>query len=100
MSLVFDAFGDGDKTETVAETNDGGGNLSALAGEGHGTDEGGVNFELVEGKGLKMAEAGVAGAEVVEGEPGALLLQFVRDEVGELRVADESALCYLKDEAL
>lgn len=67
MGLVFNAFGDGDKSETVAEADDGGCDLSALAGKGHGADEGGVDLELVEGKGLEMAKTGVAGAEVVEG---------------------------------
>jgi hypothetical protein len=100
VRLVFDTFGDGDKTEAVSEANNGCGDLSALSGEGHGTDEGGVDFELVEGKGLEMAEARVAGAEVVESEPGALLLQFVCDEVGELGIADKGTLGDLEDEAL
>ena len=48
--LVFDAFGDCGETETVAETDDGCGNLPALTGVIHGADEGGVDFELVEGE--------------------------------------------------
>jgi hypothetical protein len=35
---------------------------------GHGADEAGVDLEFVEGKQLEVAEAGVAGAEVVERE--------------------------------
>src|SRR5438067_12806814 len=72
--LTFDTLGDGGEAEAVAEANDGGGDLSALAGVRHGADEGGVNFELVEGKKLEMAKAGVAGSEVVEREAGALFL--------------------------
>ena len=74
VSFIFDALGDGKEAEAVAEADDGGGDLSALAGEGHGTDEGGVDLELVEREGLEVAEAGVAGAEVVEGKSGTLLL--------------------------
>ena len=56
------------EVEGVSETDDGGGDLSALAGVVHGADEAGVDFDFVEGEELEMAEAGVAGAEVVEGE--------------------------------
>ncbi len=98
--LVFDSFGDGGETEAVAETDDGGGDLSALARVRHGADEAGVDFEFVEGQELEMAEAGVAGSEVVEREAGALLFQFVGDAGGVFGVADESALGDLEDEAL
>ena len=98
--LVFDAFGYGEQAETVAEADDGGGDLAALTGEGHGADEAGVDLDLVEGKGLELAEAGVADAEVVEGEAGALFFELVGDEVGEFGVAEEGALGDLEDEAV
>jgi len=66
--LTFDAFGDGGKTEAVAEANDGGGDLAAFTSMSHGADEAGVDLKLVEGQKLEVAEAGVAGAEVVECE--------------------------------
>jgi len=97
--LSFDTFGDGGEAEAVAEADDGGSDLAALAGMAHGADEAGVDFELVEGKGLEMAEAGVAGAEVVEGETGALLFEFGGDAVGVLWIAGEGALGDLEDEA-
>src|SRR6185312_12461372 len=74
VGLMLDAFGDCDEPETVAEADDGGGDLSALAGMGHGANEAGIDLELVEGERLEVAEAGIAGAEVVEREAGALLL--------------------------
>ena len=98
--LVFDAFGHGEQAEAVAEADDGGGDLAALTGEGHGADEAGVDLDLVEGKGLELAEAGVADAEVVEGEAGALFLELVGDEVGEFGVAEDGALGDLEDEAV
>jgi hypothetical protein len=48
--LALDAFGDGGETEAVAQADDGGGDLAALSGVAHGTDEAGVDFELVEGR--------------------------------------------------
>ena len=47
-----------------------------------------------------MTEAGVAGAEVVEREAGALLLQFISDAAGVFGVADEGAFGDLEDKAL
>jgi hypothetical protein len=98
--LVLDAFGDGGETEAVAEADDGGGDLSALAGVSHGADEAGVDLELVEGEELEVAEAGVAGAEVVEREARTLLLELVRDAGGVFGVADEGALGDFEDESL
>ena len=72
MFCAFDAFGHGGEAEAVAEPDDGGGDLSAVPGVGHGADKAGVDLELVEGEELEMAEAGVAGSEVVEREAGAL----------------------------
>ena len=66
--LAFDAFGDRDQAKAVAEADDGGGDLSALTGMRHGADEAGVDLEFVEGKELEVAQAGVAGSEVVERE--------------------------------
>jgi hypothetical protein len=96
--LGFDAFGDGGETEAVAKADDGGGDFAAVAGVVHGADETGIDFELVEGEGLEVAEAGVAGAEVVECETGALLFEFGGDAVGVLGVAGECALGDLEDE--
>jgi hypothetical protein len=48
--LVFDPLGDCGETETVAETYDGCGDLAALTSVIHGANEGGVDFEFVEGK--------------------------------------------------
>ena len=98
--LVFDAFGDGGEAEAVAETDDGGGDLSALARVRHGADEAGVDLEFVEGEELEVAEAGVAGSEVVEREAGALLFQFGCDAGGVFGVADEGALGDLEDETV
>jgi hypothetical protein len=98
--LRFDAFGDGGEAKAVAEADDGGGDLSALPGVGHGADEAGVDLEFVEGEELEVAEAGVTGSEVVEGETGALLLQFGRYAGGVLGVVDEGALGDLEDETV
>jgi hypothetical protein len=89
--LVFDSFGNGSEAETVAQADDGGCNLSALARVGHGANKAGVDFELVEGEELKVAETGVAGAEVVQRQAGAILLQLGGDAGGVFGIADESA---------
>jgi hypothetical protein len=98
--LRFDPFGDGGKAEAVAEADDGGGDLSAVPGMGHGADEASVDLELVEGQELEVAEAGIAGAEVVEREAGTLFLQLGRDSGGVFGVVDEGAFCDLEDEAV
>ena len=98
--LGFDAFGDGGEAEAVAEADDGGGDLSALTGVRHGADEAGVDLEFVEGQELEVAEAGVAGSEVVEREAGALLLQLGCDAGSVFGVADEGALGDLEDETV
>jgi hypothetical protein len=100
VGLVFDTLGDREETEAVTQADDCGGDLSALPCVRHGSDEAGVYFELVKGEGLKVTEAGVTSPEVVEGEERALLLQLVGNEIGELRVSDEGALCDLEDEPI
>jgi hypothetical protein len=99
-SLGFDALGDGGEVEGVSKTDDGCGDLSGLAGVIHRADEAGVDFDFVEGEELEMAEAGVAGAEVVEGEAGAVFLELVGDAGGGFGVADEGALGDLEDKAI
>ena len=47
-----------------------------------------------------MAEAGVTGSEVIEGEARSLVLQLVGDAAGVFGVADQGALCDLEDEAI
>jgi hypothetical protein len=47
-----------------------------------------------------VAEAGVAGTEVVEGETGALLFELGGDAVGVLGVAGESAFGDFQDETV
>src|ERR1700733_14995072 len=99
VGLALYALGDGNEIEAVAEADDGGGDLSAFPGVGHGTDEAGIDLQLVEGKRLEMAQAGVAGAEVVEGEARTLLLELIGDEGGLCGVADQSALGDFEDKA-
>ena len=50
--LTFDAFSDGGKAEAVAKAHNSSGNLAALTSVGHGADEAGIDFELVEGEKL------------------------------------------------
>ncbi len=66
--LAFDAFSDRDQAKAVAEADDGGGDLSALPRVRHGANEAGVDLEFVEGELLQVAQAGVAGPEVVQGQ--------------------------------
>jgi hypothetical protein len=96
--LVFDAFGHGGEHKAIAEANDSGGDLSALSRMRHGADEAGIDLEFVEGKELQVTKTGVARSEVVERQPGALLLQLGGDASGVFGVADESAFSDFEDE--
>jgi hypothetical protein len=94
VRLLFglDAFGDGDEAERVTETDGGGDDLAALAGAGHVHDKAAIDLELVEGEGLEVLEAGVAGAEVVEREATTEGLDAVSDGLRAGEVHKEGAL--------
>jgi hypothetical protein len=100
VGLVFDSFGYGEEIEAVAEADDGGGDLAGLLCVGHGADEAGVDFKLVEGQGLEVTKAGVARAEVVEGKAGTLFFELVGDEIDVFGVVYEGALGDLEDETV
>ena len=96
----FNAFGDDVEAQAVAEVDDGGDDLVAVGPVGHGGDEAAIDLEQVEGEGLEVAEAGVSGAEVVEGEAAAKLFEPGGDLEGGVEVVDEAALGELDDEAV
>lgn len=81
LGFGFDTLGHGDEAEAIAESDDGGDDLAALAGVDHGLDEAGFDFNLVEGEGLEVMEAGVAGPEVIECEAGAKFFEVMRDDL-------------------
>ena len=96
----LDAFGDGSESEALAEADDSGDDFPALTHAGHGADETSVDLEAVEGEGLEVAQAGVAGAEVVEGEAAAELLQLAGNGIGAGEVFEERALGDFDDDAV
>ena len=64
----FDAFGGAGESERVGEVNDGGDDGAVFGVAAEPVDEGLVDFDRVDGEAFEVAEGGVAGAEVVDGE--------------------------------
>lgn len=97
LSFCFDSLRDRSEAETITKTDDGGDYLSALAGVRHLADEAGIDFEFIEGKRLKMAEAGVTSAEVIERERDTERLHFLCNGVCLVDIVDECAFGNFED---
>ena len=92
VCLILDALGDRLQPEGAGEIQGGRENAPiGLAGAevGH---EAPVDLEVVERERLQRADAGEAGAEVVEGEPAPALAQRVREPAGRVHVLDHLRL--------
>ena len=68
LFLGFHALGDRRQAEALPETHDCGDDLAALPPCRHRANEAAVHLQFIEGQRLKMKQAGVACAEVVEGQ--------------------------------
>ena len=74
--LVFDAFGDDAEVEAGGEAGDAVDEGAAGVGVGgEAGDEGPVDLEFGDGKALKVGQAGVTGAEIVQREGDSWSLQ-------------------------
>jgi len=62
-------------------------------------DEAAVDLDLVERQSLQIAQAGIAGAEVVEREPHAERAQLQEPRRGLIRIFDQHAFGHLEHQA-
>src|SRR6185437_13392490 len=94
----FDALRKGYQAEAVAEADDGGDNLPAVRPHDHLLDEAAIHFDLVEGQRHEVAKAGIAGAEVVDGQSAAHSFDFLSDAQGLILIVENGALGDLNDQ--
>ncbi len=87
----FDAFGDDAEVEFAGHGDDGADEGGSAEGGIDLFHEGAVDFEAVDGELLEVAEGGVAGAEVVDGEGDAGAAKFVHFADALVAVAEEGA---------
>ncbi|EKD39902.1 MAG: hypothetical protein ACD_75C00256G0002 [uncultured bacterium] len=92
LPFGLDALGDNLEVEVMAEGDDGLGDRRTAWVVGHLADKGDVHFQFVEGKPLEVAEAGIAGAEIVDGKVHPQPLQVVQHGGGTLHVPHDHAL--------
>src|SRR3954451_860669 len=92
MLLGLHALRAGLYAEPAAEVEDGADDGALALARRQLVDEGPVDLELVEGEALEVAERGIAGPEVVHGEPDAERPQAGEDRRRLFRVADQHAL--------
>src|SRR6266700_470727 len=69
LFLRFDALGNHEVLEALPHANYGAYDWRVIGIASDPVDEGLVNFQDINGKLLKIAQAGIAGAEVIHGEP-------------------------------
>ena len=93
--MGFHAFGHGREPQVLPQPNNGRHNLAAVALLHHGADKTLVHFQLVEGQRLQVAQAGIAGAEIVQGKLTAQLLQLLYNQTGLRQIVGHGALCDL-----
>ncbi len=96
----LDAFGHRAQAETLAQTDDRRRDLAAFERDPHRPDKSGVHLQFIERQRLQVPQARIAGAEVVQREPHAQVLQFAGDRACLHDVAHERAFRYFKHEAL
>ena len=71
LRLVFHAFGDNRKTESLAHGDDRIGDDSVIRILGKVADEGSVHLERVDGDVFDLSEGRVSGPEIINGDPHA-----------------------------
>ena len=97
----LDAFGGGVHAERFGQRDDGADDGAVAVGRrGGAADEALVDLDLVERRLLQIAERAVAGAEIVEREPDAEILEPGEGVVGAVALGEEHALGDLELEPL
>jgi len=89
LLLGFHAFCHGGKPQALPQANDGRDDLAAAALPHHGGDKTAVHLQLIEGQRLQVEQAGIPGAEVVQGQFAAQFLQFLSNQSGLLQIVVE-----------
>src|SRR5450756_257412 len=98
LQLLFrlDAFGDHDFVEAGAEAGDGADDGAGVALVAEIADERLVDLDLIEGELAQVVERGVAGAEVVERQADAEILELLHRRQGAVVVLEQQTLGYLQ----
>src|SRR5580704_9015220 len=78
LFLRFDALGNHALLEVLAHINYGAHNWSVIGIARDTVDEGPVDFQDINGKLLKIAEAGIAGAEIIHRKLDAYLFELLK----------------------
>ena len=91
LRFRFDTLRNDEVLETFAHTDDGvyDGAVAGIASDA--AHEGLVNFQAVEGKLLEIAEAGIAGAEIIDGQMYAHGLKLLKYGGGRFGILHKNA---------
>ena len=92
FGFVLDALGDGRHVERLGQPDDALNDTQAGLAAQHRGHETAVDLERVDGEAMEVAEARIAGPEIVDGDAQAEFLEPVENGGGNLRVADQRAL--------
>ena len=99
LLVGLDAFGQHLHAERVTERDDGLDDGAGMAGGAQRTDEGAIDLDLAEREFLQVAQARIAGAEIVERNADAERAQRFEPLQGLLRVFDQNAFGHFEDDA-
>jgi hypothetical protein len=91
LVLGFDALGDHQMFEALSHANDSSYNLRVIAACGDLLDERPIYLQYVNGKLTKIAQAGVAGAEVIHSKAYTHLFQIIKHANSGFSVIHENA---------
>lgn len=91
LILIFDAFGNDFQFQGVRQSDDGSGDRGLFRVGRDISHKRLVDFQLIDGKVLQAAQAGVAGAKIVKREFQAQAMKLAHDGYGFIRVAHEHA---------
>src|ERR1041384_2306427 len=91
LLLGLHALAQNRETEGASERHDGLDDDAAVGGLAERDDETAVDLELVEWEALEIAEVGIAGAEVVERDADAELVQILNAFDHLVRIVDQHA---------
>ena len=98
--VVFDTLGHDPQAERMGELDGGAhkGEVTALVGLAQPGDEAAVEVQFADGEAAEIGERGEAGAEVVDRDDEAEIVELLDRELGALEVGDRGGLGHLEDE--
>src|SRR6266508_275457 len=92
----LDTFGDGGEAEGGGQVDDGLGERGGVGAAGDLVDERLVDLEDIDGQAAKVAEGGVAGAEIVDRQPHPQAVELGQGDRGGGDIGDQQALGQLQ----